>query len=274
MTDNLYVTGYNGTTRYYDKQKGTVAPLVKWVHWQRLDPEFARRALALMDASIAAGRPVGIGSVFRTEEGQRNLFLSRHQEVKFGGCCRYDGKRYALRKGAAHAAPPGVSYHEATTKDGKALAIDFVGDMKWLHDNAPKYGIFEFCTIGSEPWHGQPHEIPRGRSRYNPARHEPLKQFPLPGPPAPAPTKLFAPKPDLKVGAKNDPAEVRSFQHLCNFWGWRDAQGRTLVVDGDYGQRSAQACMSMQQALAVRPDGWYGAKTAAALQAFLDSMTA
>lgn len=272
MSGNLYVTGYNGTTRYYDKPKGSVAPLVEWSHWKNLDPEFARRALALMDASITAGRPVGIGSVFRTYDGQKGLFLSRHHVVASGGCCSFEGKHYALNAGVAHAAPPGRSYHEATTKAGKALAIDFVGDMRWLHDNAPKYGIFEFCTVNSEPWHGQPVEIPRGRSGYRASVDEPLKPFTLPGAPKPAPTRVYAPKPDIVQGRTNDPAEVRALQHLCNFWGWRDATNRTLLVDGIYAQKSVQACIAMQTALKVKPDGWYGPATQRALQAFLDEM--
>lgn len=263
-----YVTGYNGTVRTLDS-------LLSWSHWQNLDPELGRRVLALLDASVVAGRPLGIGSIFRTYEQQKNLFLSRHYEVATGGCCSFEGKRYALRSGQAHAAPPGRSYHEATTPQGKALALDFVGDLAYLKENAAKYGLIEFSNINNEPWHGQPKETPVARKNYvSPSSYSPLPVWPLPGTPAPAPTKLWAPKPTLRQGAVNAVDQVRALQHHCNFWGWRDAFGRTLLVDGDFGTKTAQAVMSMQRALKQVVDGMYGPKSAAALQAHLDAMTA
>jgi peptidoglycan hydrolase-like protein with peptidoglycan-binding domain len=100
----------------------------------------------------------------------------------------------------------------------------------------------------------------------------PLKAFALPGFPAPAPVKINAPKPVLKQGAANDVAQVRLLQATCNFWGWRDAYGKVLLVDGDFGAKTAQAVISMQRALKVGADGVYGTTAATALQRFLDGM--
>jgi len=267
-----YATGYSGTVR-------TLAELEAWSGWQGIDPEMRRRLLALMDASNVAGRPVGIGGSIRTVERQTALFLSRHHVVLWGGCCTYQGKRYALNSGVAHAAPPGRSYHEPVTTQGKCLAVDMIGDMRWLHENTARFGLFDFTNFpgNNEPWHVQPLELPRGRSQYNPTTMA-LRPFPLPGTTTPpAPTKVYAPRPDIRQGANNDAAQVRNLQTMCNFWGWRDAMGRTLVVDGDYGQRSTQACIAMQRALGFTGkavDGWYGKATAAKLQAFLDYMAA
>lgn len=260
----LYMIGYSGKTV-------TRAELLAWPQFQKLDDETARRALALADASIVAGRPVGFGGIFRTEQQQLDLFLSRHHLVATGGCCGYNGKRYQLNDGQAHAAPPKRSYHEATTLKGECYAIDFIGDMKWLDDNVGKYGL---RWLDPEPWHVQPAEIPASRSAYS-TLYEPLKQFKLPMPPAPAPTKIYAPKPTLKVSAANDATQVRAFQLLCNFWGWRDAYGKELLVDGIYAAKSAQACMSMQRKLGFTGslvDGIYGTMSAAKLQTFLDAM--
>lgn len=261
------MTGYNGTVR-------TLAELKQWSQWQNLDPEMQRRVLALMDASIAAGRPLGIGSIYRTPASQRDLFLSRHQVVSIGGCCRFEGKRYKLRAGVAHAAPPGRSYHEPTTPDGKALAIDFIGNLKFLAEKAAAYSLVEFTNVNNEPWHGQPKDVPTARAGYIPATHHPLKKATLPTKPPVAPTKIYAPIPTLRQNAKNNETQVRALQVACNFWGWRDALGRTLIVDGDFAAKTAQAVMAMQRALNETADGVYGPRTAAAFQRFLDTMVA
>lgn len=265
-----YSTGYNGTTR-------TLEELQAWSHWQNLDPELARRTLALLDASILAGRPLGIGSIYRSEQQQRDLFLSRYRTVPtwVPGAISWDGKWWVKRAGVAAAAPPGRSYHEGTTPDGKALAIDFTGDLKFLAEHADAYGLVEFSKVNSEPWHGQPKELPHARRRYVAATMHPLKEWSLPFGPRPAPTKVYAPKPTLRQRRTgNDAAQVRALQHTCNWWGWRDALGRNLIVDGDFGAKTDQAVRTMQRALGVVVDGVYGPQSAAALQRFLDSMVA
>ena len=271
MTEPRYLTGYDGVVR-------TRAELLAWSHWQNLDAEYQRRALALLDASITAGRPLGIGEIFRTFAQQQSTFLSRHHVVLFGGCCSYNGQRYALNKGVAHAAPPLRSYHEGTTPKGKALAIDFTGDLAFLKANAARYGLIEFSAVNHEPWHAQPAELPQARTRYIPATMDPLKAFLLPGQPPPAPVRVFAPTPTLKVrtllGGKNAPGETRRLQLACNFWGWRDANGRTLLVDDGFGERTAQAVCAMQKSLSQTVDGQYGPATARAFQRHLDAMAA
>lgn len=268
-----YATGYNGTTR-------TREQLLAWSQFIGMDDEFARRVLALMDASIANGTPLGIGGTLRSSAGQTSLFLSRHHEVTFGGCCTYMGKRYALNRGAAHAAPPGKSYHEPTTRSAECLAIDWLGDARafeFLRANCAKYGLNEFLKVNGEPWHSQPRELPLSRSGYTMGMT--LQTILLPGTPAPAPTRVLAPVPTLKqrvglLAGKNDATRVRALQYQCNFWGWRDSYGRTLLVDGDFGAKTAQAVIAMQRALHQTADGQYGPYSAAALQRFLDAMTA
>lgn len=272
MPEPRYLTGYNGTVR-------TRAELLAWSHWQNLDPEYQRRALAILDASILAGRPLGIGEIFRLFTQQESTFFARHHEVKIGGCCTYNGKRYAKNPKVAHAAPPGRSYHEATTPQGKALAIDFTGDLTFLALNAARYGLIEFSKVNSEPWHGQPKELPQARARYVAATMAPLKPFLLPGEPPPAPVKVYAPTPTLRVrrnllDGKNAAGETRRLQLACNFWGWRDAMGRTLIVDDGFGDRTAQGVCSMQRTLGATVDGVYGPATARAFQRHLDAMSA
>lgn len=269
MTATSFVTGYNGRVR-------TRAELFQWSHWINLDAEMQRRVLAILDASWDAGSPLGIGEIFRSFATQESGFLSRHHEVATGGCCTYNGKRYQLNPNTAHMAPPYRSYHEATTRLQKALAIDFTGGLKFLDANGAKYGLKDFSDINNEPWHGQPAEIPNSRARYVLATMDPLKPFALPSGPAPAPQpiKVWAPRSTMKVGATTSPIEdVKSFQLKCNFFGWFDMMGRTLIVDGDYGQKSAQGCIAMQRALNFLVDGIYGPKSQATLQAFLDAMS-
>lgn len=272
----LYATGYNGTTR-------TLEQLLVWSQWQHLDAEYQRRALWALDASATAGSPLGIGGIFRTYDEQRRGFISRHHVVPAGtaGAIAFEGQWWLLNAGAAPLAPPGSSYHEATTPEldnpppwslaelQNALAIDFIGNLAWLKANAAKCGLVEFTRLG-EPWHAQPVEIPAGRSRYTLAKFHPLAKFTLPGMPTPGPTRVLAPTPPIYQGHANDPQEVRELQLQCNFWGWRDAMKRTLVVDGQFGPLSAQAVMAMQTALHIVSDGRYGNQSHDALQKFLD----
>jgi len=270
MTATAFVTGYNGRVRTRDE-------LFQWSHWVNLDPEYQRRALAIMDDSATAGDPLGIGEIFRSSTTQLQGAMARHHEVgpteKY--CCLYGGKRYMINPSTAHMAFPGKSYHEATTRLQKALAIDWIGGLGFLRANAAKYGLKEFSQVNNEPWHAQPVEIPNSRSRYVMATMDPLKPFALPGAPAPAPLKVWAPNPTMKVNAvTSPPGHVKDFQLKCNFWGWRDRMGRTLIADDDYGPKSAEACIAMQLALGLLADGIYGPKSQAGLQAFLDAMTA
>ena len=148
-----------------------------------MDPEFRRRVFAMMEHAAGVGRSLGIGGAKRSSATQLAGFLQRHDVVRIGGCCRYEGKRYALKKGRAHMAPPGRSYHEGTTPDGKCLAADMVGDLNWMKANCARFGLREFSLVNHELWHVQPSasEIPGARSRYNPKTMHPLHVHDLPG---------------------------------------------------------------------------------------------
>lgn len=262
--ERLYMTGYSGAKR-------TEASLLAWSVWGRFDPEFRRRLKMLMDASIAAGKPVGVGGGWRSSVTQRAGFLDRHEKVLFGGCCKFEGARYKLKKGRAHMAPPGLSYHESTTKDGKCLAADMIGDMKWMTANCEKYGLIHFANVNSEPWHLQPIEIPRSRSRYNPARHEPLKPGADNVPPAPIPPKnppVVIPEPTVELASPYMSGKnVATLQQVLSFWGWYPH-----TVDGWAGPKTIEGIKKMQEALKVKVDGIYGPKTAVAYKAWLEAL--
>ena len=201
-----------------------------------------------MDASIAAGRPVGIGSSVREDGAQERLFLARHHEVATGGCCAWNGKRWALNKGMAHAAPPGRSYHERCTPDGKCLAIDAIGDLKFLAENCAAYGLNEASGVNNEPWHVQPAELPRARRLYVPAIMHPLKPWPLPeGPPQQA-------RRVLKFGMRGE--DVRAVQMFLG----------VTPANGFYFVKTRNAVTAFQQAHALPATGVVDAATWAELE--------
>lgn len=263
--ERQYMTGYSGAKR-------TENSLLAWSVWDRFDPEFRRRLKMLMDASIDAGKPVGVGGGWRSSITQKAGFLDRHDKVLFGGCCRFEGVRYKLKKGRAHMAPPGLSYHESTTTAGKCLAADMVGDMKWMMANCEKYGLIHFANVNSEPWHLQAIELPRGRSGYNPKKHEPLKPWADYVPPPPVPPKnppLIVPEPVIELrkpymSGKN----IAVLQQILTFWGWYPH-----TVDGWAGPKTIDGIKKMQEALKVKVDGIYGPKTAAAYKLWLEKVS-
>jgi hypothetical protein len=181
-----YPYGYKGGTK-------TEPDYLTWNVWLNFDPEYRRRVKAAMDHAADNGRAVGVGGGYRSTIGQLGLFLARHHAVASGGCCEYNGQRYALNAGAAHAAPPGRSYHEATTPDGLCLAADMVGDLAWINPQLATFGLKHFGGINGEPWHWQVVELPNSRSSYDPAKHHPLPVWSLPGeipPPPPTPDPI------------------------------------------------------------------------------------
>ena len=137
--------------------------------WALLHPEFRRRLIALFDHAQASGTDLGIGEGWRSSDVQRRTFLARHSEVMSGGCCNFEGKRWALIPPNAHAAPPGLSFHETciTTSGNVAMAADLVGDLGFGKANAARFGLVEFSNVNDEPWHFQPAELPVSRSRYD-----------------------------------------------------------------------------------------------------------
>lgn len=166
-----YLYGYATPT-----QRLTLEELNQRWQWYMIHPEIRNRMIAMFNAAQDVGTDVGIGGGARSISGQETLFLARHDRVLFGGCCTYKGKRYRLRKGMAHAAPPGLSYHEEGVVDGFGVAADLIGNLGWMRENCAKYGLKEF-TASKEPWHVQPTEFPNARSQY---KGEPLTVWPRP----------------------------------------------------------------------------------------------
>jgi len=170
-----YLYGYSGGRR-------TLADMETRSAWNRVHPEMRRRLVALFDASQDANREVGFGEGWRSSASQQQVFLERHTQVSSGGCCGWDGKRWQLKPGMAHAAPPGRSYHEETDGAGNCFAIDAVGDLDWAGVQAGAYGLKDFSDVNDEKWHFQPVELPNSRSSYT---GQTLAVWPLPTPPTP-----------------------------------------------------------------------------------------
>jgi LysM repeat protein len=126
-----------------------------------LHSEYKKRFKGLM---VAGGGRFSIGGAGRTTKQQETVFLQRHHEVKSGGCCGYNGKRYQLNTGMAHAAPPGRSFHEPLVQ-GAASAVDAIGDLKWAALNCEAYGL-EQATWGGEIWHFQFSEFPHSVAQW------------------------------------------------------------------------------------------------------------
>jgi GH25 family lysozyme M1 (1,4-beta-N-acetylmuramidase) len=185
MTEQTYPYGYSGT-------QVTMAQLEAKKTWTGCHPEFQRRLKAMIEAG--AGK-IGVGTAWRSSDVQRNVFLERHYVVSSGGCCSFEGRRYMLRKGMAHAAPPGKSFHESTFH-GYAQACDVVGDLAWAHSVEKDYGLKDFRNVGSEPWHFQCTEIPNSVTQWKAAGQPQPTVWKLPGgssPPPAASTALLGP---------------------------------------------------------------------------------
>jgi hypothetical protein len=243
----MYLLGYNN-------KQVSEADLVNSAMWQGLDPEFARRLLGMMRALNDKGILYGIGGALRSTDQQRNLFLYRHNVVDTGGCCGYEGKRYALKPNVAHAAPPGKSYHEPSTPNGKCLAADMVGDHRQAEQIMKNYGLRNFATVNNEPWHFQPLDIPTSRSMFS------TSSWPLPTYPftinAPTPMVL-APPPTVRLGSRG--TNVKSLQQQMKDRGWY-----MYPIDGDAGPKTVEAIKQLQRSVHATADGVYGPITATA----------
>lgn len=254
-----YRTGY-GTRRR------TLAELKVWPEFAAVLPEMQRRLIAWMDACRARGVDVGIGEGIRTTAEQEAEFLERHTLVASGGCCGYNGRRYALKSGMAHIAPPGRSYHEPTVGT-YCLAVDTVGHNSVSEGLLAAYGLRSFAGLSGsarEPWHVQVLEVPTARANYNPSIHV-VKVWTLPAPTPPPPPEPDYPKPTLRLGSTG--SEVYELQQHATFWGWYSS-----ALDGSFGPMTDAAVKRMQAALKLTQDGVYGTVTASAYLAFLKTM--
>lgn len=149
----------------YESTRLTVEEMEKRASWARLHPELRRRLVAMFVDAQKNLTDVGFGGGWRSSAAQTELFLSRHEENRFGSI-KWNGKRWKLKRGAAPAAPPNSSYHESTDAAGFAFAADLVGDLEWMNANCHKFGLVHFKNVNNEPWHVQFEEVPRSRSRY------------------------------------------------------------------------------------------------------------
>jgi len=150
----------------YGKVRLTLAEMEQRTKWNKLHPEFRRRLHALFVTAREEGVDVGIGGGYRSTERQKAMFLSRYVQDP-NGRTRWDGKRWTKKRGVASAAPPGRSYHEPTDSEGWCYAADLVGDLNWANANAHRFDLLHFANVNSEPWHFQPVELPKSRSRYS-----------------------------------------------------------------------------------------------------------
>lgn len=187
MADKTYPWAYWG-------ERKTLAQMnVQW-KWYAIHPEMRRRLIAMFDAHPTNN--LGCGGGARTSESQLQLFLSRYTPVSYATYLLTasskrvnwpehaqwgQSSRYWKLVTGASAAPPGYSYHEPTTSDGYALAIDTIGWTDgWQHDHCEEYGLKDFLAVNGEEWHLQPVEIPNSRRNYN---GEKLEVWPLPNQP-------------------------------------------------------------------------------------------
>ena len=197
---------------------------------QNSHPEFWRRLKPMLE--LGEGR-LGVGTCWRPSEVQRNAFLDRHYVVSSGGCCSYEGRRWQLKKGKAHAAPPGKSFHEVTFH-GFAQACDAVGDLAWMHSVEKQYGLKDFRNVGSEPWHIQMTEISNSVTGWK-AVGSPqpmvwkLPDDPEPPKPKPPPEEDEVTDDDVKRIAKAVWAEMFTIDQGPKPAGWILGQDYTLT---------------------------------------------
>lgn len=202
----------------------TVADLDGKATWSKLHPEMRRRLLAMFDAAQEADHDLGLGGGWRTDAIQLATFMARHVEVPSGGCCVYQGKHYALKPHMAPAAPPGNSYHEPTNVDGQAFAADLIGDLTWMNANCWRFGLIHFARVNNEPWHVQPTELPRSRSKY---AGQALAVWPLPTPPLPLTPPTLEDGMHLIVGRQANHADPRR-------WAWDGISIRKIADEAEF----------------------------------------
>jgi hypothetical protein len=246
----------------YASKRVAIDQLDAYTTWSKLHPEFKARVLAMF---VASDGHVGIGCGWRSSDVQLGMFLERHV-VSPGGKIFYDGRTWALKKGCAPAAPPGLSFHEGVN-NGLAMAVDIVGDSGWADDHAEQFGLIHFKSVNGEPWHFQCSELPHGvtawikqgrpqpkaRSGSSPAISQPAK-------PA-APPAASAKRPILRLGDKG--ADVAAMQALLINAG--TIADKPANHDGIFGPGVLKALERFQASHGLAADGLCGPRTWQAL---------
>jgi peptidoglycan hydrolase-like protein with peptidoglycan-binding domain len=133
----------------------------------------------------------------------------------------------------------GVSRDRFRQMNDRDLAQTFVNYWE------TKYDRIRIPEMGIEPRNGATSPSPPGRT---------------PGGAAPA-----ADADGLLREGERGPA-VRQLQERLNAVGARDAQGRALGTDGEFGSRTEQAVIAFQRSRGLEPDGIAGPRTLAALE--------
>lgn len=139
-------------TRFRNKAM-TLGELARIPEFLNMHPATQR---AFQDAAMAAFRenkePLGLQSGWRSPIEQHNLFISRYKPVGYETNNFYQGQ-YWDKKDPSYAdvATPGAAWsnHE------HGLALDVIGDKKWLADNAHRFGLEGFKEVNNEDWHFQ-----------------------------------------------------------------------------------------------------------------------
>jgi hypothetical protein len=246
----LFPYGYRGAKLSLD-QHLTISVI------RRIDPEFRRRLFSMMQAAADQKVSLGIGGAWRSSTTQEKLFRSRY-EVAADGEIRWNGQRWKHVRGAA-AAPPGRSYHEATTAEGACLAVDMVGDLQWMKTHCAAYGLREFSAVNGELWHVQPSDIPGGRGSYS-DRYDPLPVWNLP---TPAPDPIHPDPPPLRILRKGmEGKDVAGLQDLLRTSGYSAGNS-----DGKFGPRTDEQVRKFQLDHGLTADGIVNQAVWAALQA-------
>ena len=219
-----YPYGYTSPPKQMSLDEIFARPQVMMLH-----TEYQRRFRALMEAGEGK---LGIGGAGRSSTQQERVFLERHNVVASGGCCGYNGKRYQLKTGAAHAAPPGRSFHE-TVVYGYAAAVDAIGDLKWAALNCERYGL-EQATWGGEVWHFQFTEFPHSVSQWQSQGSQPPQKWNLPNEPKP-PEPIPIPPLPVVTQRKKGGVEMMLLAHQSgsnSYWYTQDGgQTRQIVRD-------------------------------------------
>lgn len=133
-------------------------------NFKKVHPKFQDRLLRMMKDNPN----VGFGEGYRDASKQASMFMSRYRKTnkEFNANGEKNVKwnnSYWEHVSGAPAAPPGRSMHEI------GLAVDLIGDLDWVVQNAHKYGLKHFGGVNGEPWHVQPAELPNSRAKYEEA---------------------------------------------------------------------------------------------------------